>query len=198
MIFFHWGLSPMKKNNQNVSHLLNGTVPNKKSGQSPQIKKGAKMIIDKIEEFFLKIIEKIGLKKIADLYRKHREAMRYLVFGALTTVINIVVFAICSKIVNLSTTTSNVIAWIIAVLFAYVTNKLWVFNSKNNGNKELLREIISFYGARVITLVLETTFLWIVIDKMGFNEILTKIISNIIVIILNYIFSKVFIFKKNK
>ena len=156
------------------------------------------MIIDKLENFFLKIIEKIGLKKIADLYRKHIEAMRYLVFGALTTVINIMIFAICSKVINLSTAVSNVIAWIIAVLFAYVTNKLWVFNSKNNGNKELLREIVSFYGARVLTLVLETAFLWIVIDKMGFNEILMKIISNIIVIILNYIFSKVFIFKKNK
>ena len=156
------------------------------------------MIVDKIEEFFLQIAEKIGLKKLANLYREHREGMRYLIFGALSTVINIVVFAICSKIVNLSTTVSNVIAWIIAVLCAYVTNKLWVFNSKNNGNKEFIREIISFYGARVVTLALETAFLWIVIDKIGFNEILMKIISNIIVIILNYIFSKIFIFKKNK
>ena len=156
------------------------------------------MIIDKIEEFFLKIIEKIGLRKVANIYIEHREGMRYLVFGALSTVINIVVFAICSKIINFSTTTSNIIAWIIAVLFAYITNKLWVFNSKNSGKKELLKEIISFYGARVVTLVLETAFLWIAIDKMGFNEILMKIISNIIVIILNYIFSKVFIFKKDK
>ena len=86
------------------------------------------MIIDKIEEFFFKIADKIGLKKLADLYRVHREGMRYLVFGGLTTVINILVFAICSKVINLSTEVSNTIAWIIAVLFAYVTNKLYVFD----------------------------------------------------------------------
>ncbi len=156
------------------------------------------MIIDKIEEFFLKIAEKIGLKKLADLYREHREGMRYLVFGALSTVINIVVFAICAKLVNLSTAISNTIAWIVAVLFAYVTNKIYVFNSKTSELRNLVREIISFFSARIVTLVLETIFLWIVIDKLGFNDILMKIISNIIVIILNYVFSKIFIFKKEK
>ena len=154
------------------------------------------MIIDKIENFFLKLAEKIGLKKLADLYRKHIEGMRYLVFGALSTVINIFVFAICAKGLNFSTTLSNVIAWIVAVLFAYITNKLYVFDSKTSRLKELGKEIISFFSARIATLVIETVFLWIVIDKLGFNEILMKIVSNIIVIILNYIFSKVFIFKK--
>ncbi len=162
------------------------------------MKKGEKMIIDKIEEFFLKIAEKIGLKKLADCYREHREGMRYLVFGALSTVINIVVFAICAKFVNLSTAISNTIAWIVAVLFAYVTNKIYVFNSKTSELRNLAREIISFFSARIVTLVIETAFLWIVIDKLGFNDILMKIISNIIVIILNYVFSKIFIFKKEK
>ena len=156
------------------------------------------MIIDKIEEFFFKIADKRGLKKLADLYRVHREGMRYLVFGGLTTVINILVFAICSKVINLSTEVSNTIAWIIAVLFAYVTNKLYVFDSKTNKKQELLKELASFFSARIFTLVLETIFLKIVIDKLGFNEILMKIISNIIVIILNYVFSKIFIFKKEK
>ena len=156
------------------------------------------MLIDKIEELALKILEKIGLKKLADIYRKHKEGMRYLVFGALSTVINIIVFAICSKMANLSTTISNIIAWIIAVLFAYVTNKLYVFDSKTVKLKDLAREIFSFFSARIATLVIETAFLWVVIDKLGFNDILMKIISNIIVIILNYIFSKIFIFKKDK
>ena len=155
-------------------------------------------MIDKIEEFFLKIAEKIGLKNLADWYRAHREGMRYLVFGALSTIVNIVVFVICARIVNLSTAVSNTIAWIVAVLFAYVTNKIYVFNSKTTGVKKLVREILSFFGARIATLVLETAFLWVVIDKLGFNEILMKIISNIIVIILNFIFSKIFIFKKDK
>ena len=156
------------------------------------------MIIDKIEEFFMKIADKIGLKKLADRYRAHKEGMRYLVFGALSTVLNIVVFAICAKLARLSTTISNTIAWIAAVLFAYVTNKIYVFNSKTTGIKDLVREILSFFGARIATLVLETAFLWVVIDKLGFNDIFMKIISNIIVIILNFVFSKIFIFKKEK
>ncbi len=156
------------------------------------------MIIDKIEEFFLKIAEKIGLKKLADWYREHREGMRYLVFGVLSTIINIVVFAICERILHLSTIISNVIAWTIAVLFAYVTNKLYVFDSKTTKKQELAKEIISFFSARIFTLVVETIFLKIVIDELGLNEILMKIISNVIVIVLNYVFSKIFIFKKDK
>lgn len=162
------------------------------------MKKGEKMIIDKIEDFFLKIAERIGLKKLADWYREHREGMRYLVFGVLSTIINIVVFAICERILHLSTIISNVIAWTIAVLFAYVTNKLYVFDSKTTKKQELAKEIISFFSARIFTLVVETIFLKIVIDELGLNEILMKIISNVIVIVLNYVFSKIFIFKKDK
>ena len=154
--------------------------------------------VDKVEEFCLKILEKIHLKKLADWYRKHQEGMRYLVFGALSTVINILVFAICSKALKASTTVSNVIAWIAAVLFAYITNKLWVFDSKTENKKQLFKEIISFFGARVFTLILETVFLNICIDKLHFNEILMKIISNILVIIINFVFSKILIFKKKK
>ena len=159
-------------------------------------KEEIKVIIDKIENFFLKLAKKIGLKKFAELYREHIEGMRYLIFGALSTVINFFVFEICVKGLNFSTALSNIIAWVVAVIFAYLTNKLYVFDSKTSRLKELGKEIISFFSARIATLVIETVFLWIVIDKLGFNEILMKIVSNIIVIILNYIFSKVFIFKK--
>lgn len=153
-------------------------------------------IVDSVEEFFLKIFEKLGLKFFTDYYREHKEGMRYLVFGGLTTVVNIVVFELFYKLVLNSTTISNVVAWILAVIFAYFTNKYFVFFSKSEGKKDFLREIISFFGARVITLVIETIILKICIDYMGFNTLLMKIISNIIVIILNFIFSKIFIFKK--
>ena len=153
------------------------------------------MIIDKLEEFCLKILEVIGLKSLASWYRKHQEGMRYLIFGALSTVINILVFAICSKVIHLETIRSNIIAWIVAVLFAYVTNKWWVFKSKVSNKKELFKEIMSFFSARVFTLIVETAFLWVVIDKLNWSEIPMKIISNILVIILNFILSKIFIFK---
>lgn len=155
-------------------------------------------MIDKIEEFFLKIAEKIGLKKLADWYREHREGMRYLVFGVLSTIINIVVFAICCRIIKIPVLISTIISWIIAVLFAYVTNKLYVFDSKVIQKKELAREIISFFNARIVTLVIETVFLWATVIKLGLNEIIMKIIVNIIVIVLNFVFSKIFIFKEEK
>lgn len=154
------------------------------------------MIIDKIEEFCLKIIEKMGLKTLADWYRKHKEGMRYLVFGVLSTIVNIIVFSVCSITANLTITVSNVIAWIAAVIFAYITNKLWVFNSKTENIKDLLREIIAFFGARIFTLVFETIFLIVFIDKLQFNTILMKIVSNFLVIVLNFVFSKILIFKK--
>lgn len=154
------------------------------------------MIIDKTEEFCLKIAEKIGLKKLADLYRVHREGMRYLVFGVLTTLLNLLIFTICCRIIKIQVVISNIISWVIAVLFAYVTNKLYVFDSKVIQKKELAREIISFFYARIITLVIENVLLWATVIQLGLNEIIMKIISNIIVIILNFVFSKIFIFKK--
>lgn len=155
------------------------------------------MIIDNIEELCLKIIEKIGLKDLANWYREHQEGMRYLIFGALSTVVNIIIFTICTSFMKCSTTIGNVIAWIIAVIFAYITNKIWVFKSETKGIKGLIKEICSFTGARVATLVMETVFLVIFIDKLHFNTFLMKIISNILVILLNFILSKVWIFKKN-
>ena len=156
------------------------------------------MIIDKVEEFFLKITEKIGLKKLADWYREHREGMRYLVFGLLTTLLNLLIFTICVRIIKIPVLISTIISWIIAVLFAYVTNKLYVFDSKVIQKKELAREIISFFYARIITLVIEIVFLWATVIKLELNEIIMKIIANIIVIVLNFVFSKIYIFKKEK
>ena len=155
------------------------------------------MIIDKIEEFFLKIAEKIGLKKLTDWYREHREGMRYLVFGVLSTIINIVVFAICERILHLSTIISNVIAWIIAVVFAYVTNKLYVFDSVTDTKKAFLKEMISFFVARLLSLGIDVLIMYIGVTLIGINDILTKVIANIVVIIANYVMSKLFIFKRD-
>ncbi|MBP3596583.1 MAG: GtrA family protein [Clostridia bacterium] len=153
-------------------------------------------IIDAVEEFFLNLFEKIGLKFFTKYYRDHKEGMRYLVFGGLTTIVNIIIFTLVHDLFNLSTTFSNVIAWIVAVIFAYITNKFFVFYTKAKDFKDLAREISSFFSARIFTLVIETIFLNIFIDNLGFNSIFMKVISNIIVIILNFVFSKIFIFKK--
>lgn len=153
-------------------------------------------MIDKIEEFGLKILEKIHLKILADWYRNHKEGMRYLIFGALTTIVNILAYSILYYIFSINNATSNIIAWIIGATFAYITNKLYVFNSKVNTKKDLLKEILYFYGCRLLTLVIDEAIMIITVDKFGWNALLMKIIANIIVIVLNFVFSKILIFKK--
>lgn len=153
-------------------------------------------MIDKIEEFGLKILEKIHLKSLADWYRNHQEGMRYLIFGALTTLVNIIAYAVLYYVFHINNAISNIIAWIIGATFAYITNKLYVFNSKVNTKKDLLKEIVYFYGCRLLTLAFDEGIMIVTVDKFGWNALLMKIIANIIVIILNFIFSKILIFKK--
>ena len=155
-------------------------------------------MIDKLEGFCLKILEKIHLKKLADWYRKHQEGMRYLIFGALSTVVNIVSYALLYYIFHISNAVSNILAWVIAATFAYITNKLYVFNSKVNNKKELLKEIVYFYGCRLLTLAIDEGIMIFAVDKLKWNGLLMKVIANIIVIILNFIFSKILIFKKQE
>lgn len=161
-------------------------------------------MVDKIEEFFLKIIRKIGLGKLADIYEQHKEGMRYIIFGVLTTLVSIVVSAFLYYIVlnslveelkvNLSTALSIVAAWI----FAYVTNKIYVFESKTNNLKELIQEIVSFTGCRLATAIIEMLLMNLLVTVLHFNYMLMKIIVNIIIIILNFIFSKLIIFKNKE
>ena len=161
-------------------------------------------MVDKLEEFCLNILRKIKLGKLADIYEEHKEGMRYLIFGALSTLVNIVVAAILYYVifssfaeelkVNLSTILAIIAAWI----FAYVTNKLYVFDSKTENIKELLKEITSFVGCRTITAIVEVIIMNVFVTKLEFNYMLMKIIANIIVIILNFVFSKLLIFKNKK
>ena len=159
-------------------------------------------MIDKIEEFVLKILRKIKLGKLADIYEEHKEGMRYLIFGVLTTLVNIVVSAIMYYLVfvklpeEIKVNLSTIIAIIAAWIFAYVTNKLYVFDSKTNNKKELIKEIISFISCRGVTAIVEIVLMNIFVTMLQFNYILMKIIVNIIIIVLNFIFSKLFIFKK--
>ena len=162
------------------------------------------MIIDKIEEFCLKILEKIGLKALASWYRQHQEGMRYLVFGALTTIVNIVVYTIFAAFFlkgvqndSLRVNISEIIAFVAGVIFAYVTNKLYVFKSKTNNFKELTKEITSFFSCRIFTEIISILMMNAAV-WFSINDILMKVVSNIVVIILNFVFSKILIFKGSK
>jgi putative flippase GtrA len=126
------------------------------------------------------------------------ETFLYLFFGGCTTLVNILCYSLFTKIIGINYLISNVIAWIIAVSFAYITNKLFVFNSKTNEVSSILIEILSFFTFRLLTGIMDMGIMWVSIDILHFNDLVMKVISNIIVIIMNYIFSKLFIFKKNK
>ena len=152
-------------------------------------------MVDKIEELCLKILEKIKLKGLADWYRKHKEGMRYLIFGGLTTVLNIVVYFILYNVLHISNALSNLIAWVVAATFAYITNRKYVFESTARSKKEVLREAIYFYGCRILTLIIDEGIMVLTVDKFGWNGIIMKIVTNIIVVIANFVFSKILIFK---
>lgn len=161
-------------------------------------------ILEKVENFFLKFFRKIKLGFLADIYEKNREAWRYIVFGALATFVNIGAFVICAKLIFKGLPEaqrvdfSNYIAIGLAMAFAYICNKLFVFDSKTNGIRELLKEIVAFIGCRIFSAIVEVIFMRVTVVNLELNEVLMKIFANVIVMILNYIFSKLIIFKGAK
>ena len=154
------------------------------------------------------------MKKILDLLKKYifnKEVILYIIMGVLTTLVNLIVYAICVK--PLATFISDktiyigaakLIAWVVAVLFAFFTNKVWVFESKSWAPKVFWRELISFVGARTLTGLLEvfgTPFLVSIgLDQtlFGIEGMWAVIIVSVFVIIFNYVFSKLVIFKNKK
>ena len=133
-----------------------------------------------------------------DKYLKHKELIKYLIFGILTTIVNFVIYIIFAKMLLVDEFISNVIAWAISVVFAYITNKIYVFESKTKKIKEIIKEIISFVGCRLFSGVVDTGSFFIFVTILKMNDILAKIIIAILVVILNYIFSKLIIFKNKK
>ena len=127
-------------------------------------------------------------------YKKYKEIINYLIFGGLTTVVSIATYALFAKVFHIDYLISNVLSWILAVLFAYITNKIFVFESKSKKN---IKEITSFFFFRIVSLVMEMIILYIFVDMLHIDDLVTKIIAQVIVIVANYVFSKVFVFKKD-
>lgn len=121
------------------------------------------------------------------------EGFRYLFFGGCATVVNVVTYAILTDICEIYYQTANVISWVITVLFAFFTNKYVVFQTGHSGNT--YQELIRFYGARLLTLLLELFFMWLLIEQLLIHNLVSKCIVQIIVILSNYGFSKLYIFK---
>ena len=131
-----------------------------------------------------------------NLLMKYKGFILYAVFGVCTTLINWGTYYLCYSIIHIPNVLSTIIAWIVAVAFAFITNKIWVFDSKSFEGKTLLFEIWTFIAARLATGALDVAIMYFTVDVFAMNSTVWKLISNIIVIVLNYILSKLVIFKK--
>ena len=132
-----------------------------------------------------------------NIYKKNKEIINYLIFGVLTTVVSFVVYFIFAKVFKIDEVISNVISWFFSVLFAFITNKLYVFESKETGKKTLLKEIISFYLARLFTgVVCDLGVFAVMVKTFKINDVLSKLVTQVIVIVLNYVLSKLIVFRK--
>ena len=133
---------------------------------------------------------------LTNLFIRNKSLVLYLLFGGLTTIVNIITYYICYERLLVSNFLSTIIAWLFSVIFAYLTNKIFVFESKTTGCKAWIQEILSFFGCRVATGIMDTVIMVVAVDYLHQNSMLWKVISNVLVIIINYVASKYLIFKK--
>ncbi|HBG2114481.1 GtrA family protein [Clostridioides difficile] len=132
------------------------------------------------------------------ILKKHKETILYLFFGAFTTLVNIVSYLFFTRVILFNFMVANAFAWILAVLFAYVTNKFFVFESKRIEIRFVFKEFLSFVSFRLLSGVVEMLIMYVMIDLLFVNDVIVKIFTNIVVIVLNYLFSKMIIFKNKK
>lgn len=161
------------------------------------------------KDIFDRIMSQSFLKRFEPIYTKHKEVLLYLFFGGLTTVISWIFFAIPIKLLGLpdieimgfaidaNSQVANVISWICAVTFAYVTNRIWVFTDKARGRGAIAAECVKFFAGRIVTLIIENILINIFTRSIGTGEMTAKIAVSIVTVILNYVISKLFVFKKS-
>ena len=138
------------------------------------------------------------IAKLVKLFEKYREVCVYIFFGGLATLVNFAVYYFCDWVLGFTPTISEIWAQIISIIFAFFTNKFFVFLSKNMSVKLVLKEFFMFGFCRAGALMLSILLVYIFIEQLGFNDFLIKALVSIIVVILNYIFSKYFIFRRSQ
>ena len=136
------------------------------------------------------------LAKLKQLFIKYRDILAYLFFGVLTTLVNYAIYQPCVYWFHISAAVSNVIAWAVAVAFAYLTNKPFVFRSYDWSAKVVLPELRDFVACRVGSGALETAIIFLTCDILHWNSMLMKLITSVLVVILNYVGSKLLVFRK--
>lgn len=136
--------------------------------------------------------------QIINLFRKYQSFISYVFFGVLTTLVNVIVYWLMAHILQFGTMASTVIAWAIAVFFAYVTNRRWVFRSDASSRAAIIRELIRFFVCRLATGAIDWIYMYVFVDILHLHDVIMKASANILVIVLNYIASKLIIFRHKK
>ena len=137
------------------------------------------------------------MSKISEIYIKYKEFILYIVFGILTTVVSISSYYVCSEILNIHYLVSNIISWVLSVIFAYFTNRVWVFESKSKNTSDILKEMLTFVNCRLLSGVIDMATMFVLVGAMHINDMYAKIFTQFIVVILNYVLSKLIVFKKS-
>ena len=146
----------------------------------------------KKKDIFDKIMSLPILRVFEGFYKKNKSVLLYLFFGALTTAVSIATFFV-------SGTVANTISWIAAVTFAFVTNRIWVFDAKTNSKREFFTQARDFYVGRLATYFVEELILLLFVNGLELNQDIIKIIAQVVILVLNYVISRFFVFrKKNK
>ena len=146
-------------------------------------------------DIFDRCMQLPGLRHFNTPYQKHKQVLLYLFFGGLTTIISIGSFILFDSGLDIAPLVANVLSWVLAVSFAYVTNRIWVFASKAAG-KDALKEAVGFITGRLTTLAFEELAILVFVECLAFHSTVVKIATQLGVLILNYIISKLFVFKK--
>jgi len=154
--------------------------------------------IDALARFVIRLIGKVS-PKLGGLCEKlwnNTELVAYLFAGVATTVVNYVVYFIATRWFGLAVMPGTWVAWVLAVAFGYAVNKAFVFKTHCESTAALVKEAVSFFTMRLVSLGAETVIMFVTVEMIGLNDLVMKLLTNFIVIVLNYVFSKLFIFKK--
>lgn len=149
-------------------------------------------------DIFDRIFQLPGIVRFYPVFQQYREVLLYLFFGGAAFVISIGSYGILIRLGQMNELIANVFSWIITVTFAYFTNRGYVFESSVSAFSDILREMSAFFGARVLTLVIEEIILFVFITWLRFDSMFIKVMAQVIVIFLNYVFSKRFVFHNDR
>jgi len=136
------------------------------------------------------------VKKLKGIIKKYWDIFSYLFFGVLTTVVNYLVYLPLLNIAHISAAVCNIIAWVAAVTFAYLTNKPFVFKSHDWSEEVVIPELSKFVSCRIASGAMETAIIFFTVDLLGWDGNVWKLVTSVLVVVLNYLFSKLIVFKK--